>query len=489
MGRQARLWVYWGGGLVVLTLLRLVLAASLPLSPDEAYYRIWALAPASGYLDHPPMVAVWVRLGMFLAGDTAEGVRLLGPVSACLGTLLIAHAAYCWLQKQGDRALACMGALRAGALLNGTLAIQLGTLVMTPDAPLLLFMALLLWALVQVCVCQRPRMWLLVGLAAGLGFDSKYTVLLPVAGLVLWLFVTKQGRAWLRTPWPWGAAFVAGVCVSPVIWWNAHHAWASFFKQGGRVADWHPARAVSFMGELLGGQVGLATPLVFAFFAGGVWLLWKRRDGFSSLLLCMIALPVMVFVQHALGARVQANWPVVLYPIMALAAAWVTWPWWKTASFVGIGLAGIVCVQAAFMPFRLSPHMDMTLRQLGGWPAFAQSVAAVVPHDAPLVADEYGLASELAFYAPTRSVLAVEPRWQLFDLPRPHCGLDAYLVQSHRRKGPPDERFFEVLSTLPDMARARRGVVADTYALFHVRLRCSAEGGMYDAAYLPGGGR
>ena len=35
----------------------------MPLSPDEAYYWVWSHALAAGYLDHPPMVALWVRAG------------------------------------------------------------------------------------------------------------------------------------------------------------------------------------------------------------------------------------------------------------------------------------------------------------------------------------------------------------------------------------------------------------------------------------------
>lgn len=484
-GGPAR-YAYWAVGLGLVTLVRLVLAAWMPLSPDEAYYRIWALAPAGGYLDHPFMVALWARVGMLLVGDTALGVRFMGPLSACLGTVLIVQAASCWLRTQGTPEQARAGAVRAGVLLNATLGVGLGTLVMTPDTPVLLFVALLLWGLVHACVGQQRRMWLVVGLAAGLGFDSKYTMLLPLAGLVVWLFATRQGRVWLRTPWPYMAALVAVACTTPVIWWNARHGWASFLKQGGRVGDWNPARALNFMGELLGGQVGLATPLIFVFFAAGVGLLWTRRNSFALLLLCMIVLPLMVFVQHALGARVQANWPVVLYPALALAAARVVWPWWKAAAFMGFGLAGVVCVQAAFMPLRLSPHLDVTLRQMGGWPAFARSVAASVPKEFPLVADEYGLASELAFYASGRTVLGVEPRWALFALPRPACGAQAYLVLSHRRAGGPDARFFEVLDALPDQVRARRGIVADTYSLFHVRLRCPVPGQMHDAALLPG---
>lgn len=479
---------YWVGGLALLTFVRLVLAASIPLAPDEAYYRIWAQAPAAGYFDHPSMVAVWVRLGMFLAGDTALGVRFMGPVSICLGTVLIAQAAYGWLQGQVGVEQARVAGLRAGLLFNGTLGVGLGALVMTPDAPVLLFMALMLWGLVQACIGQRRAMWLVVGLAIGLGFDSKYTIILPVAGLVIWLVATQEGRAWLRTPWPVCAGFVALVCASPVIWWNARHGWASFLRQGGRVGDWNPARVLTYMGELLGGQIGLASPLVFVFFVAGVWLLWRRRDSFSTLLLCMVMLPACVFAQHVLGARVQANWPVVLYPILALATARVTWPCWKAAGFLGIGLAGLVCVQAVFMPWRLSPHLDMTLRQMGGWQVFARTLSSLVPKNMPLVADEYGLASELAFYAPDHVVLGVEPRWRLFNLPHPDCGAQAYLVLSHRRQGLPDARLFEVLGTLPDQIRARRGVVADTYSLFHVRLRCPAMGERYGVAQLRGRG-
>ena len=42
--------------LLALTALRLVVAALVPLSPDEAYYWMWSRHLAGGYFDHPPMV-------------------------------------------------------------------------------------------------------------------------------------------------------------------------------------------------------------------------------------------------------------------------------------------------------------------------------------------------------------------------------------------------------------------------------------------------
>ncbi|MBN8892936.1 MAG: glycosyltransferase family 39 protein, partial [Rhodospirillales bacterium] len=79
--------------LLVLTLARLLVAALTPLAPDEAYYWVWSRALAAGYFDHPPMVALWIRAGTALAGDTALGIRLLGPLSGLFGSLLLADAA------------------------------------------------------------------------------------------------------------------------------------------------------------------------------------------------------------------------------------------------------------------------------------------------------------------------------------------------------------------------------------------------------------
>ena len=69
------------------------MAATTPLSPDEAYYWVWSHALAPGYLDHPPMVALWIRLGTLLLGDTTLGVRLLAPLAAALGSILLAQSA------------------------------------------------------------------------------------------------------------------------------------------------------------------------------------------------------------------------------------------------------------------------------------------------------------------------------------------------------------------------------------------------------------
>src|SRR2546425_13281024 len=62
--------------------LRLLAAAWTPITFDEAYYWMWSKHLAGGYYDHPPMVAVVIRLGTLIAGDTELGVRLVSILLA-----------------------------------------------------------------------------------------------------------------------------------------------------------------------------------------------------------------------------------------------------------------------------------------------------------------------------------------------------------------------------------------------------------------------
>src|SRR5882762_1447020 len=68
--------------ILALVAVRLVAAAWTPLTFDEAYYWMWSKALAGGYYDHPPMVAVVIRLGTMIAGDTPFGVRLVSILLA-----------------------------------------------------------------------------------------------------------------------------------------------------------------------------------------------------------------------------------------------------------------------------------------------------------------------------------------------------------------------------------------------------------------------
>src|SRR5664279_1444710 len=239
---------------LALVALRLVAAAWTPLTFDEAYYWMWSKHLAGGYYDHPPAVAAVIRLGTLIAGDTELGVRL----ASILLALPMSWAVF-------RTASILFGGLRVAAtaaiLLNVTLMAAVGTLIVTPDSPLLVASSFVLLYLAKVLESGRGVWWLAVGAAVGAALLSKYTALFFGPAILIWLLSVVGLRRWLLTPWPYLGGLVALVLFAPVILWNADHQWVSFIKQIGRarIEDFRPA----FIGELIPTQIAFATPLVF----------------------------------------------------------------------------------------------------------------------------------------------------------------------------------------------------------------------------------
>src|SRR5262245_17527967 len=142
-----------------LVALRLVAAAFTPLTFDEAYYWMGSKHLAGGYYDHPPMVAFVIRAGTMIAGDTELGVRLV--------SMLLARPLSCatW-RSAGFLFVGTRTAASAAILLNVALMAAVGTLIVTPDAPLLFASSFLLFFLAKVLETERGAWWLAVGAAA-----------------------------------------------------------------------------------------------------------------------------------------------------------------------------------------------------------------------------------------------------------------------------------------------------------------------------------
>src|SRR6201986_5183773 len=295
--------------IAALVVLRLAAAAVTPLTFDEAYYWMWSKALAGGYYDHPPMVALVVRAGTLIAGDTEFGVRLFSILLA----LPMTYAVY-------RSAAILFGGVRVAAtaaiLLNVTLMASVGTLIVTPDAPLLVAASFVLLALAKVLETGRGAWWLAVGVAVGFALLSKYSALFFGPAILIWLMVVPKQRRWLLTPWPSLGGLLAFAIFSPVLIWNAEHHWVSFLKQingRARVEDFRP----SYLLELVPAQIAFATPLVFILGVMGLYALVWRKTGAQSARILLNAIfwtIIAYFVVHALHARVEANWFAPIYP-------------------------------------------------------------------------------------------------------------------------------------------------------------------------------
>ncbi|WP_018387776.1 glycosyltransferase family 39 protein [Ancylobacter sp. FA202] len=364
---------------------RLVLAAFVPLVPDEAYYALWAQGLSAGYVDHPPMIAFFIRAGQMLLGDTPLGVRLFSVLAALPASWFVWRAAEDLLEDRRAGALAAV-------LFNATIFGFLGMTLATPDAPLALFCAAMVWCAARLVRAPRPLWWLAMGLATGLAAQSKYSGAMLAGAFSLAVLALAPLRRQLLTPWPWLAALLALLVFLPNIAWNAAHDWATLTKQGGRVTAQAPFRP-GFLPEFVGSQIGLATPLIFLFAVLG--LLPRRAaaafrpGGGRALVMILLFVPLAYFAVHALRSRVEGNWVGFLYPLVAIAAAagmlapagsgWAgrNLPGLARATLpLAFGLILALGIHALFVPTTLAGNKDAVLRMTRGWPEFAAEIDA-----------------------------------------------------------------------------------------------------------------
>ncbi len=437
------------------------------------------------------MVALWIAAGTALAGDGALGVRLLAPLSAALGSLLLAQAARDLLP--GDEAARRHAGVVAAALMNATLLFGIGSVTMTPDTPLLFFWTAVLWALGRLQATRRADWWLAAGAAAGMAGLSKYSAALMLPGILLWVAAIPGHRPWLRGWQLWAGAALALSILAPMLLWNAEHDWVSLIKQATRGGQATPWRILQFQAELIGGQLGLATPIIAALAAIGVWASVARGTSGPPgwvLLSGLSAMPAVIFVLHALGERVQANWPGILYPAACIAAAGLgaSWQRWVRPGLVlGFALTAITWTQAALAPVALPMRLDPTLLRLGGWQLLADTVAETARREGAsfVASDNYGHAALMArLLPPGLTVIGLEDRWALFRLPDARAtmtGQTGLLLRSTRRDDRPDQRDWASLAPAATLDRTRNGMTAEGFRLY----RGIFQHGTQPAALLP----
>jgi len=403
---------------VVVTLaavVRLVFAALIPLFPDETYYWEWSRHLAAGYFDHPPGVALLVRAGDALAsligaGFTPFAVRLGAVIAGWIASLATVGIAR---ELAGDDA-----AWRAALIMTLLPLAAAGLLLATPDSPVLAATAVCLYCVVRALRCApRSRSslawWMLTGLALGVAFASKYTSIFVPIAVVVAILLRSDLRVRLREPGPYVACVIATLVFIPVFIWNARHDWISFVFQvrHGLAAPQGSLLAAAWKheGDLLGGQAGLASPIVFVMLCIVVARSLRRGADGARFVLAMVALVSFgFFVYSAVRQRVEPNWPAAAYiPAIPLLAA-ATWSragerWFRA----GLALAGamslLIYAQGLAPVLPIAPRRDPIGRAFG-WrevTRVADSTAAAITASTGrptwLGGDRYQKATELAF--------------------------------------------------------------------------------------------
>lgn len=236
---------------------------------DELYYLACADHLGFGYVDHPPLSILVLRLWTALFGTSLLSIRLVPALAGAATVLLVGLLA----KRMGGARLAqqvAMLAAFAAPMLNGL------SNYFSMNAFDLLFWALAAHVFAGLLLDDAPRTssWLLLGVVLGLGLQNKISVLWLGGGVAAGLVLGGRHRL-LATKGPWLAGATAAALFLPYVLWNAAHDFPT----------------LEFMRNATGSKMLRHTPLAFAveqiramghasvplWLGGTLWLLVSRR--------------------------------------------------------------------------------------------------------------------------------------------------------------------------------------------------------------------
>ena len=344
------------------------------------------------------MIAWAMGAARWACGDAPSCVRLVPLIACPISALLMFTLAWRISHKP---ALALLAAL-AFASLPFT---SFYGIAATTDGLLLMYWMAAMLSLHLGLSGQRWA-WLAAGGFAGLALLSKYSAGVFALSALLAL-LHPQWRHWLRSPWPWLAALVAGLVFMPNLLWNLQHGMPTL----SHTADISRQAGYSFhllsMLEFVAAQFGLAGPVLFGGFL--VWLGKARwRASADQWFLLALGLPFLALIMlQALLSAANANWAAPALAAVSLAAVlWLAEQGRLGRFFLVLSFAlnGSLAVALYHFESLVSTPLD--------WPRSTRTDPFWVVRDWPVLAEQVAATAklqavnELAIASDDRALLA-----------------------------------------------------------------------------------
>jgi hypothetical protein len=405
-------------------ILLLIQSRFTELLDDEAYYWVYSKFPAWGYFDHPPMVAILIKMGYSFFKNEL-GVRLFFIVLNVLSLIVIEK-----LLDRKDPFLFYAIALSLAVL-------QLGGFFAVPDTPLIFFTALFFLFYKRFLQKTTLANSLLLGLVTAALFYSKYHSALIV------FFVLVSNPKLLTRYQVYIAGLIALLLFTPHLWWQYKHDWISF-RYHLFESNVNPYK-FSFTLEYLGGQILLAGPLAGVILLPAAFL-YRSKTAFERGLKFTLAGIYLFFLLSSFRGRVEANWtsPAVV-PLIILGHHFLAeknnWRKWLLrllpATMILVLFARVVMI-ADFLPI---PTIKKQFHGWKDWPRLMKEKTKGLPI---VFENSYQRASKYWFYSgqTTYSLNLYKERrnnynfWPIEDsfLGKPVFILDIYNLDSFQNK-------------------------------------------------------
>lgn len=274
-------------------LINLIQALFTEVNNDEAYYAYWAEHLAAGYFDHPPMVALIIRLStLFFDGNL--GLRFFTLILQPLSLLLI------WEMTDAN-SLSYFKKLSVFFITaSGMIMMSAYGFFTTPDVPLLFFTSLFLLAYKKFLQQESLAHILWLAVAMGGMVNSKYQGV-----IVIFFLVLSNLRLLLNTRFLLASFLAFMMGIPHFIWqWNNHFpSFQYHLVRRSNAFEW-----IYFL-EYIPNQLVTFGPFVFA---GMLWLLFRHRASglFERSLMFIMTGMILFFWLITFRGHAEPHWTV-----------------------------------------------------------------------------------------------------------------------------------------------------------------------------------
>ncbi len=356
----------------------------MELAHDEAYYWMYSKHLDFGYFDHPPMVALLIKLGYALFSNEL-GVRFFFVLMGG-GTLFFVYKC---LPKNYINIpffyVTVFSILIVSANFAGFIA--------TPDIPLVFFSALFIFYYKKYLDKDSIKTALILGVLAAAMIYSKYH-----AGLLIMVLVFANLSFFKRRSF----YIIMGVfllLIFPHLYWQWEHGLPTF--------SYHLIERASstynfsyYTLNYLYSQLLVSGPLT------GIFILYfaftaQAKDTFRKSLKAVMIFFFAFFFLMTFRGHVQAQWLVIAYiPIIVLSVPRIEKnKYWKkiiyTLAYISIGI--FVLLRIVLATDILPKHFNIK-NQFFNWDTWAEKIAEKANGKPVFFRNSYQLPSKYSFY-------------------------------------------------------------------------------------------
>ncbi|NOR57955.1 MAG: dolichyl-phosphate-mannose--protein mannosyltransferase, partial [Sulfurimonas sp.] len=429
--KQHKNFLYFISFVVVL---RLTLAPFVGLGVDEAHYVLYALNLDLSYFDHPPLVG-WVQyIFTSIFGSGEFGARVAAIIIGFFTSIFIYKLIYS-INENSNEAFISVLALHASFLFNALF------IMLMPDTLLFLLILPIIFTVIEIEKNNRLTTWLLLGLLLGLAGLSKYTAVLFIVPIIIYVVMRKRYDL-LYTPKIIPSIAIALIIILPVIIWNIQNDWSSFAYQSAHVVGNNTINWNGFVSSI-GAQIGAYNPFLAPLAFYGLYKALRSNNS-TIFLTALFGLVMIVFFTYAsLYKTALPHWSALFYmlfiPLGTNYMLSVSKKYLKFAIVFGLILSTIAYAELGFK-FIPQPDHQSLHRDIYGWDKIMSKANELISDASTqaIAVTNWTLASRGIYYNRNydSNVYLIDDREDQFDVwekDKP-MGKDLVIINTHSFK-------------------------------------------------------